>query len=37
MPSGLGLLDAIEVAERVPGVPLDDIARMYYTLADRVR
>jgi glutamate dehydrogenase len=34
---GVGLLDAIEVADRVPGVPLEHIARMYYTLADRVR
>ena len=33
----IGLLDAIEVAERVAGVPLDDIARMYYTLSERVR
>jgi hypothetical protein len=31
------LFDAIEVAERVPGVPLEDIVRMYFTLADRVR
>jgi glutamate dehydrogenase len=34
---GIGLFDAIEVAERVPGVPLEDIVRMYFTLADRVR
>jgi glutamate dehydrogenase len=34
---GIGLLDAVDVAERVPGVPLDDIARMYFTLSDRVR
>jgi glutamate dehydrogenase len=34
---GIGLLDAIEVAERVAGVPLEDIARMYYTLSERVR
>jgi len=33
----IGLFDAIEVAERVPGVPLEDIARMYFTLTDRVR
>jgi len=34
---GIGLFDAIEVAERVPGVPLEDIVRMYFTLKDRVR
>jgi glutamate dehydrogenase len=34
---GIGLLDAVDVAERVPGVPLEDIARMYFTLSDRVR
>ena len=34
---GIGLLDAIEVAERVAGIPLEDIARMYYTLSERVR
>jgi glutamate dehydrogenase len=33
----IGLLDAIEVAERVVGVPLEDIARMYYTLSERAR
>jgi glutamate dehydrogenase len=32
---GIGLFDAIEVAERVPGVPLEDIVRMYFTLKDR--
>ena len=34
---GIGLLDAIEVAERVAGIPLEDIARMYYTLSERLR
>jgi glutamate dehydrogenase len=34
---GIGFLDAIDVAERVPGVPLEDIARMYFTLSDRAR
>jgi hypothetical protein len=34
---GIGLLDAVDVAERMPGVPLEDIARMYFTLSDRVR
>ena len=35
--SGIGLLDAIEVAERVAGVPVEDIVRMYYTLSERLR
>jgi len=35
--SGIGLLDAVDVAERVPGVPVEDIARMYYTLSERLR
>jgi glutamate dehydrogenase len=34
---GIGFLDAIDVAERIPGVPLEDIARMYFTLSDRAR
>jgi hypothetical protein len=35
--SGIGLLDAVEVAERVAGVPVEDVARMYYTLSERLR
>ena len=35
--SGIGLLDAVEVAERVVDVPVEDVARMYYTLSERLR
>jgi glutamate dehydrogenase len=37
LPPAIGFLDAIDVAERVPGVPVEDIARMYFTLSDRAR
>jgi glutamate dehydrogenase len=32
----LGLFDIIEMAERVPDVPLTDMARIYYTLSERL-